>query len=436
MKSKKERKVRIAYLLRMYPRFSQTFVVNEILALQAQGVDLRVASLKRPTDGEFHESVARVHGKVSYFPEFVLSEFGRFRQAIWTRLRRSPGTLLGAAWKTLRHAGATWIDLFQAAYLLRWVKKHGIDHVHVHFGTNEATVAWLAHQLGGLSYSMTLHAFDIFRDNVDRKLLARKINDSQFSVTVTEFNARFLKHEIPGVRPEKIRVAYNGIDLSRFSTMDTSREPGLIFAVGRLIEKKGFIHLIRATARLRDSGEEIRCVIAGDGAEHEQLRREIRRLGLEKVVELAGSMEQDAVARMMRRASVFALPCVEARDGNVDALPTVLLESLASGCPSVSTHVSGVPEIIEDGVSGLLVPPHDDEALAGAIARILDDATLASRLSLAGRRRAETRFDLEANAGVLRRWLLASGSHCRRSTSDSRETGTHTTGEIRAGAIV
>lgn len=437
MNSKKESRVRIAYLLRMYPRFSQTFVVNEILALQTQGVDLRIASLKRPTDGEFHESIARVQGKVSYFPEFILSEQGRFRQAVWSRIRRDPGAFAKAAWATLRHSGARWIDLLQAAYLLRWVKKNHIDHVHVHFGTNEATVAWLANQIGGLSYSMTLHAFDIFRDNVDRALLARKINDSQFSVTVTEFNARFLKREIAGVCHEKIRVSYNGIDLSRFSTMDESREPGLIFGVGRLIEKKGFVYLIRAAARLHKSGKRIRCVIAGDGAERDRLLGEIKRLGLEGVVSLAGSMEQEAVARMMRRASIFALPCVEAKDGNVDALPTVLLESLATGCPSVSTQVSGVPEIIEDGVSGLLVPPHDDDALACAMGRILDDHALANDLSLAGRKRAEARFDLQANAGVLRQWLLESGSRrCRQQTArDLDITESQVESDLPAGAV-
>ena len=427
---------RIAYLLRMYPRFSQTFIVNEILALQEQGVDIRIASLKRPTDGVFHESIARVQGTVDYFPEFAVSELGRFRRAIWSRCRKDARSLIGGAWQTLRHGGAKWIDLLQAAYLLRWVKKNQIDHVHVHFGTNEATVAWLANQLGGLSYSMTLHAFDIFRDTVDRRLLAKKINDSRFAVTVSEFNARFLRDQIAGVRPQKVRVAYNGIDLNRFAPSSEVREDGLVFAVGRLIEKKGFIQLVRAAARLRDQGRTIRCVIAGEGVERKKLEREIQRLNLAKDVDLVGSMEQNEVALMMRRASVFALPCVEAKDGNVDALPTVLLESIATGCPSVSTKVSGVPEIIEDDVSGLLVPPADDAALADAIKRILDDPMTSARLSAGGRERAESRFNLQSNVGVLREWLLnptavVDGTHGAKHSDDSRAS---LSVELTAGA--
>ncbi|MCB9854225.1 MAG: glycosyltransferase [Phycisphaerales bacterium] len=414
MKRRETEQPRIAYVLRMYPRFSQTFIVNEILTLQEQGADVQIASLKRPTDGVFHDSIARIRGQVAYFPEFALSEFGRFRSAIGSCLRKRQTKFLRAIWLTLRHAGASWIDLLQAAYLLRWVKKNRIDHVHVHFGTNEATVAWLANQLGGLSYSMTLHAFDIFRETVDRRLLALKINQSRFTATVTEFNARFLR-AIPGVISDRVRVAYNGIDLCRFAPDDGPRDPGLVFSVGRLIEKKGFIHLIRAVAKLRDEGRAVKCVIAGDGVERRRLEEEIRKLRLTDDVTLAGSMEQNEVAAMMRRATAFALPCVEARDGNVDALPTVLLESLAAGCPSVSTSVSGIPEIIEDGVSGLLVPPENPSALASALGQVLDDPQVARALASGGRAKATTKFDLATNAGVLRNWLHEAA--CRRTSA-------------------
>ncbi|MFQ5628244.1 MAG: hypothetical protein ACE5I1_05740 [bacterium] len=165
----------IAYLLRMYPRFSQTFIVNEILELQRQGLRVSIGSLKKPTDGIFHESVSRVRGKVHYFPETILSDFTRVWRAHWPRWSRRPGPHLRAIGCVLRNAGASWIDLAQAALVLRWVKKQNVDHVHVHFGTNEATVALLANLLGGLSYSLTLHAFDIFRDNVEGALPALQV---------------------------------------------------------------------------------------------------------------------------------------------------------------------------------------------------------------------------------------------------------------------
>ncbi|MFQ5423238.1 MAG: glycosyltransferase family 4 protein [Phycisphaerae bacterium] len=398
---------RIGYLLRMYPRFSQTFVVNEILELERQGLDLHIASLRKPTDGIFHESFARVRAKARYLPETILSDFRRVCRVHWPLVRHAPLRSGRAAACVVRNRGAEWIDLAQAASLLRWVRKQRIDHVHVHFGTNEATVAHMAHIMGGLSYSMTLHAFDIFRENVDRRLLVRKINASRFTLTVSDFNRRYLLDNFPEVDASRIRVNYNGIDLERFVPGGTERETATLFAVGRLIEKKGFADLVRAVGRLRDQALPVRCTIAGEGREAAHLKQEIKRLRLESHVELAGSLNQQQVRERMRRAACFALPCVRAADGNMDALPTVLLESLASGCPTVSTRLCGVPEIIEDGVSGLLVSPGADAALAGALRRVLTEPALAARLAAEGRRRAEERFDIRHNVRVTHDWLLA-----------------------------
>jgi len=397
--------VHIGYLVRMYPRFSQTFIVNEILELERQGLRVSIASLRKPTDGLFHEQLARVKAKAHYIPEHLLSDFGRLWTAQWARLKKRPKAFARGMTDVLRHAGADWIDLAQAAYVLKWAKKNKIDHVHVHFGTNEATVAYLANILGGLSYSLTLHAFDVFRENVDRPLLARKINASQFTITVSAFNRRYIQTEIPGVLASKVRVNYNGIDLERFNHTEQPREPALVFSVGRLIEKKGFIHLIRAIRRLNNEELRVSCKIAGDGRERGVLQREIQKHGLESAVELVGSLEQGEVSALMNRATCFALPCVQAADGNIDALPTVLLESLASACPSISTRLSGIPEIIENRTSGLLVPPGDDKALALAIREVVEDSSLARSLGEGGRHRAVDQFDVRQNVAVMHAWL-------------------------------
>ncbi len=411
--SKARTSERIGYLLRMYPRFSQTFIVNEVLELQRQGLCLSLASLRKPTDGLFHEAVSRVRGKADYLPETILSDLSKVCRAGWTSFTRRPVDYLRATACALGNAGIGWIDLAQAALVMRWVRKRKIDHVHVHFGTQEATVALLANMIGGLSYSLTLHAFDIFRDNVDRRLLSRKINASQFTITVSEFNRRFILENIPRVDPEKVRVNYNGIDLERFNQTSAQREPGLVFAVGRLIEKKGFIHLVRAMEHLRDQGCVVQCKIAGDGPELPRLKAEIARANLAPLVELTGPLEQGQVRELMQRATCFVLPCVQAKDGNIDALPTVLLESLACGCPSISTRLSGVPEIIEHDVSGLLVDPGEERALAAGIRRIIEAPDLAARLAVGGRRRAEDRFDVRHNAAVMNDWLRAAAGRKR-----------------------
>ena len=413
--------LRIGYLLRMYPRFSQTFIVNEILELEQQGVEIGIASLRRCNEGRFHDSVCRVNAVADYIPERILGGLGKTFRVHKDQARRAFSAYMRTAAGTLFTRSIDWIDFIQAAHVLRWARKNRINHLHVHFGTNEATVAMLAHAIGGLSYSLTLHAFDIFRNNVNRALLARKINMSRFTITVSEYNRRWMIQNLPGVSEKRIRVNYNGIDLSRFKASDQPRELHTIFSVGRLIEKKGYINLVRAVGRLRDEGLSVRCKIAGDGVEKRRLIDEISRLGLKEQVALVGPVKQQDVREIMQTSSCFALPCVRAKDGNVDALPTVLLESLASGCPTVSTRISGVPEILEHRVSGLLVEPDDDKALAGALRDVLTDRALAATLAIGGRRRAEQRFDIRANVATMRDWL-ADASRAARGRKASRKS--------------
>lgn len=401
-----ERKsLRIGYMLRMYPRFSQTFVVNEILELERQDVDVKILSLRKPTDGRFHESLSRVCATADYLPEHI----GQAPRKILKVHLDALGVMPSRYWRSLlamlRHTGADWIDFWQAALVLRWARKNKLDHVHVHFGAHEASVAYLAYLMGGLSYSLTLHAFDIFRSTVDRKLLTRKINGSRFTVTVSQYNRNHLLESLDGVDPNKIRVNYNGIDLERFRGDGSFRQPHSILSVGRLIEKKGFIHLIRAVAQLRSRGVPAVCRIIGEGREERRLREAIRQLGLKNTVELAGPLPQRQVRKLLAESACFVLPCVYAADGNVDALPTVLLEAMACECPCVSTTVSGVPEIIEHGYSGLLVPPNDDDALADAMAQILEDSQLSARLARNGRQKAESCFDVRQAVGQMRTWF-------------------------------
>jgi glycosyltransferase involved in cell wall biosynthesis len=396
----------------MYPRFSQTFVVNEILEHERQGIRVSILSLRKPTDGVFHESISRVAAQAHYIPETLREDVLQTLAMKWRRLRKSPSTFLQACRLIARYRGATWNDLTQAMHVLKWTKKHRIDHLHVHFGTNEATVALLVNLLGGPSYSMTLHAFDIFRDNVDRDLLTAKINASSFTITVSEYNRQYMLETLCGVDTDKIRVNYNGIDLLRFTDSGQHRSDFTLFGVGRLIEKKGFQHLIEAVDILHREGMRLRCTIAGDGPQRAKLQAMIDDAGLSHSAQLLGHQSQDQILARLQRDSCFALPCVRAADGNMDALPTVLLESLACGCPTISTRLSGIPEIIEDGDSGILVAPNDSRALANAIRQVMLDQDLATRLSVGGQKRAAQVFDIRRNVGVMRSWWMNSTRKC------------------------
>jgi glycosyltransferase involved in cell wall biosynthesis len=410
-----DRPVRVGYLLRMYPRFSQTFIVNEILELERQGLDIHIAALRKPTEGRFQEQVCRVRAEVKYLPETICRRVRRTCGAHGTLVRRSPSRYLKATATVLRHAGATLFDLVQAGFLLRWARRRRIELLHVHFGTSEATVALLAKLLGGPPYSLALHTWDVFRDEVDRTLLARKINESRFTVVNTEYHRREVTRVVPGVDAAKIRVSYNGVDLARFRSSDRPRLERTVslLAVGRMVEKKGFIHLVRAVGLLRNRCAGLTCTIVGGGRERSRLREEINRRGLRSSVVLMGPLHQERVRELMQSCGCFVLPCVRAKDGNIDGIPNVLIEALACECPSISTRISGVPELIENGVTGLLVEPGDEQALADAIHTMVTNPELAVELAAAGRRRVAERFDIRRNIAVLHEWLRTAAEATR-----------------------
>jgi glycosyltransferase involved in cell wall biosynthesis len=280
---------------------------------------------------------------------------------------------------------------------------------HAHFASRAAHVAMLASVLTDVPFGFTAHAKDIYHDEVDRDVLRVKMQVADLVVTVSDYNRRTLLALGDGLADlgRKLVRLYNGVDLSLFQPAP-HRPPSRILAVGRLVEKKGFATLVRACALLRARGVSFTCEMIGSGAQEALLRETIATLGLEQTVRLRGGLPLEEVAEEVRTASVVVLPCVVASDGNVDALPTVLLEAMGSGVPVVSTAISGVPEIVVEGETGHLVPPGDVAALADAIDKVLRDPAAARRLGRAARARAERLFDLRTNVARLRE-LLAHG---------------------------
>ena len=403
----------VAYILKMYPRFSETFILNEILELERQGVDLRVFSLKKPDDGRFHADVARVRAPVSYLPESPLLAAGAYVAAHrevfgWDRPRylRVLARAVGRAATRRRWGGIK--RFLQAGYLAPRLRDAGIEHVHAHFASSATTVAFYLHQLAGVSYSFTAHAKDIYSDAVDQTDLARKLRAATFAVTVSDYNQVFLTDLEPAARVVRI---YNGLDLEQFSPSGTaaeSAEPPLILAVGRLVEKKGFDDLIRACALLRDQGRRFRCRIVGKGSLEGRLRALVAELDLSACVELVGPLPGEALLELYPRATAVVAPCVIGADGNRDGLPTVLIEAMALGVPVVATDVTGIPELVEDGRTGLIVPQHDPAALARAIRCLMENPAHADALARAGRRKVEEQFDLRNN--VARHRALLAGA--------------------------
>lgn len=388
---------RVAYILKMYPRFSETFILNELLELERQGVALRIFSLREPDDGIFHSEVALVRADVTYIRWRRVLTVARAHARVF---RRSSGRYAKTLLLALRRHRVTSVKYFlKAGVIADHVQREGIGHVHAHFASSAASVALDVHRLTGVPYSLTAHAKDIYRHDLDLDYLRAKLDQARFAVTVSDYNRDHLSRL--GAR-NVVRI-YNGIDLRRFAPNGGGAdEPPLVLAVGRLVEKKGFDVLIRACGLLRADGVRFRCVIVGKGELEDELQTLISALDLEQHVELAGPLPRDKLLELFPRASVVAAPCLVGSDGNRDGLPTVLTEALALKIPVVATPVTGIPELVEDGRTGLIVPERDPAALAAAIRRLLEEPETARRLAEAGRARVERDFDLHANVRELR----------------------------------
>ncbi|WP_310529585.1 glycosyltransferase family 4 protein [Nocardioides sp.] len=386
---------RIGYVLKMYPRFSETFVVTEVLAMEHHGADLDIFSLRPPADGRFHESLSRVRAPVTYLP--------------------SPGKPL-ELWQALSDCralhpsgfdahmdeilAATPADAYQAVILATAVREREISHLHAHFGSVAAGVARLAARIAGISYSITLHAKDIFHEDVDHAELAARLRDAALCVTVSDFNERYLRGRYGDDTASLIRI-YNGIDLEAFAYTRPMVRPRVVVGVGRLVPKKGFHHLIDAVLQLRDRGRPVRLDLVGGGAEETALRAQVAGLGLEDLVTFHGPLTQTEARQMMRGAAALAAPCIVGPDGNRDGLPTAILEGLALGTPVVATPVTGIPEAIVHDRTGLLVPEGDVTALADALEALVEDDALRCRLADAGREHVESHFDANTNGKML-----------------------------------
>ncbi len=394
---------KIGYVLKRFPRLSETFILNELLELERQGTPLQIYSLmdvaEEEPDKPRHKLVQELRAEVIYLPARQPLKKWRVKRGHFHQDDFAPQVLKDICGGDVPPDS---ILLLQAALIACMARAQGVNHLHAHFGTDAASVAMLAARLTGLPFSFTAHAKDIFHNDVDPGLLRQKIREARFVITVSDFNRRHLAKLAGPDLAHKIIRLYNGIDLERFQPDPAvTRERDLILAVGRLQEKKGFHHLIYACRILKDMGQAFRCVIVGEGPERDALARQIVECGVQDQLVLAGAQPQEQIIETFKRATLFVLPCVISAAGDRDALPTVLLEAMAMGLPVISTELVGIPEIIDHGKNGLLVPPDDPVQLAKAMAEILNHPKLQESLGRAAPGKAAARFDLRKNVPVL-----------------------------------
>ncbi len=387
----------VAYIVKRYPRYSETFIVNEILAHEEAGANIEIFALRPPSDTHFQDAIGRVRAPVTYIP------FERVRtDDFWAALREA-SVLLPRLWQVLSEVGEEDArTVYQAVVVAQLAVKRGISHLHAHFATSATSVARLAARLADVTYSFTAHAKDIYGPEVRDDDLERKLVDALGVVTVSDYNLAHLRGTF-GAAADRVTRVYNGLPLDDFPYSSPERRPPLILFVGRLIEKKGLADLIDACAILDHAGRSFSCHIVGEGPLAAPLREQIDRLRLAGRVLLLGPRPRMQVVQHLQQAAVFAAPCVVSSDGDRDGLPTVLVEAMAVGTPCVATHVTGIPELISDGLTGLIVDEHKPYELAAALDRLLADPGLRVSLATAGRALIERSFDARTNAEQIRR---------------------------------
>jgi glycosyltransferase involved in cell wall biosynthesis len=365
---------KVAYILDCFPVYSETFILREILEMQRRGIGVTVLA---QTDTTHHP--LSLHGKVVHPEAEALRPHVRYQPPLTqetTRLKklllhlyffvRAPRRYLRAL-KYARSADAMTYRMFKSApYYAMLLKRLGVTHLHAHYALLSCHYAMMISLVSGIPYSFTVHAHDIFIRGLALRL-EDKVRNARFVVCESDYIRRDLLGLCPNADPGRLPVIHGGIDINRYRPVSAAnRERLTIVSVGRLVEHKGFRHLVRACALLKGRGLRYVCRIIGDGTQRAELERLIGEADLGDCVELAGAMPQEAVLAALRGADLFVLACTVEENGMRDGIPNALAEAMAMELPVVSTRMSGIPELVKDG-AGILVDPEDPEALANAI---------------------------------------------------------------------
>jgi glycosyltransferase involved in cell wall biosynthesis len=393
----------VAFVLKGYPRLSETFIAQEILGLEHAGLPIEIISLRRSTDAKRHPVHDEIKASVMYLPEYVKDEPYRCVRA-WLKVRKLAG--YRAAIKAFRRDWArdrtpNRARRFVQAMVLAAERQDTVSSLHAHFIHTPASVARYAAMMLQLGWTCSAHAKDIWTsEDWD---LSDKLAEADWAVTCTRNGCATLRSL--ATDPSRVHLSYHGLDLSRFSAFKNrihardgsdKTSPVRFVSVGRAVTKKGYDTLLDALATLP---EDIhwRFDHAGGGHLLEELRQQACRVGVADRITWHGAVAQDDVLKLYRGSDVFVLPCRIAPDGDRDGLPNVLVEAASQALACVSTDVSGVPELIDDGTHGLLVNANDPKSLAAALTKLAREPALRTRLGTAAESKVRGHFDHQAS---------------------------------------
>jgi colanic acid/amylovoran biosynthesis glycosyltransferase len=405
---------RVAYIMSRFPKLTETFILFEMGAVENEGVQVELYPLRFERSATVHAEARRWVDRAHFGSPFSPAVLG----ANLATMVRQPARYFGALFElvrcnlgSVRYLAGAVMFFPRAVDFARRMKADGIQHVHAHFASHPAAVAWVIHRVAGIPYSFTAHGSDL---HMDRHMLREKVRDAAFVVPISEFNRRVILDECGPDSAAKLEVIHCGVDIDAFTPgarATAANGTPTVLCVGTLHEVKGQTYLVDACRRLADRGLDVECHLVGDGPDQSMLESQAARLGITNRVVFRGRMTQDQVRGAMRAADIVATPSVPTRDGRREGIPVVLMEAMASARPVVASRLSGIPELVEHEVSGLLVEPRDAAGLAESIERLLRDPSLRDRLGQAARIKVEQQFDLQGTARHLaRRFRAATGS--------------------------
>ena len=396
--------MRIGYLISRFPNLTTTFIYREIQALEAQGFEIDVFAIWRPDISALSpESRKFVDSTFYVFPGsllqiikaqilFLLKSPVRYLKTLFFLLL-APGESLKNRRRTLGH-------FIEAVYLSGEIGKRGIEHIHAHFAVGAASTAMIIARLIGTTFSFTAHNTFF----TDRILIRDKIREALFIPVISEFSKDYLRRFVPGeTHEDKCHIVRCGISMDAFpprESRDFHESPCILF-VAQLAERKGAPYLVEACDLLTSWQVRFRCIIAGDGPQRDELETMVRKKGLEDLVSLPGAVFQEKVRELLMAADIFTIPCITAQNGDMDGIPVSLMEAMAMEIPTVSTYVSGIPELISNEVSGLLTEEKNAEALADSLQRLIENKDFTRKLGKNARKKIASEFDLEKNAARL-----------------------------------
>lgn len=373
--------MKIGYILGIFPKLSERTILNELVELIKNEHEIYIFSLNKHSENIEHPEIKKydISGRVYYFDSNLAVE--GFRSLNLIKFMFLKGNLSSKA-----------VGIAKAQYFLRTMKELDIDILHSHFANQPTFTNMLMSKLSSTPYTFTAHAFDIFIAT-DARALEERAKNASAVLTVSHYNKDYIR-SLTKIEEEKIHVIRPCIDTNNLKDVKREEENHSIITVARLVEKKGIKYAILAVQKLIRDYPKIQYRIVGSGPLEKELNIMVKTLGLDEYVKFLGSLDDESLNRELGRASVFVLPCIKARNGDMDGLPLSAMEAMAVGIPVISTNISGIPELIENGREGFLVEPESEDQLAGAIRKLLDNKALRNEMGKNGKKKIEKDYNI------------------------------------------